>query len=320
MSRILNKKELNCQANRICTIEEGVDIPDRDTEFWSLLGGKQGVKCKSPISVPHCISTSLYHLCIISVSSLYHLCIIVSTLQPQRAHMQTRCTKEESSQPQESTNFKKKVPTFTLSLATPLLNRCSSMPCSTPRRYGLSPRPPTGGHLCIYFYYYFQIFLLDFVSEVYVWVGRQSPTKLRKRALELGKAHFDGDCKPAVFQHVPARTSVARASGRLRKNSLGRQSKHNLNASIRKTSKDAKPMTRPSWALFARVVEGGESILLREKFSDWPEQGRLIKMKGHEASVKLMVVSGLGRSTGRNGCVLAYVHKSIWLLTEHMIE
>lgn len=153
-----------------------------------------------------------------------------------------------------------------------------------------------------------------------MWVGRQSPTKLRKRALELGKAHFDGDCKPAVFQHVPARTSVARASGRLRKNSLGRQSKHNLNASIRKTSKDAKPMTRPSWALFARVVEGGESILLREKFSDWPEQGRLIKMKGHEASVKLMVVSGLGRSTGRNGCVLAYVHKSIWLLTEHMIE
>ena len=184
------------------------------------------------------------------------------------------------------------------------------------------PPPPTGGRLCIYYYYYFQIFLLDFVSEVYVWVGRQSPTKLRKRALEMGKAHFDGDCKPAVFQHVPARTSVARASGRLRKNSLGRQSKHNLNASIRKTSKDAKPMTRPSWALFARVVEGGESILLREKFSDWPEQGRLIKMKGHEASVKLMVVSGLGRSTGTgsNGCVLACVHKSTWLLTEHMNE
>ena len=125
-----------------------------------------------------------------------------------------------------------------------------------------------------------------------MWVGRQSPTKLRKKALELAKAHFDSDCKPAVFQHMPTRTSVARQSGRLRKNSLGRQSKHNLNGSMRKTSKDVKPTSRPSWALFARVIEGGESILLREKFSDWPEQGRIIKMKGHEASVKLMVVSG----------------------------
>ena len=134
-----------------------------------------------------------------------------------------------------------------------------------------------------------------------MWVGRQSPTQLRKKALELGKAHFDGDCKPVVFQHVPTRTIGGRASGRLRKNSIGRQSKHNLNASIRKTSKDAKPIARPSWALFARVVEGGESILLREKFSDWPEQGRIIKMKGHEGSVKLMVVSGLGRRRGSIG-------------------
>ena len=131
-----------------------------------------------------------------------------------------------------------------------------------------------------------------------MWVGRQSPTKQRKKALELGRAHFDKDCRPAVFQHIPTRTSVARASGRLRKNSIGRQSKHNINASMRKTS---KPISRPSWALFARVVEGGESILLREKFSDWPEQGRIIKMKGHEASVKLMVVRGPGGGGGGEG-------------------
>lgn len=36
--------------------------------------------------------------------------------------------------------------------------------------------------------------------------------------------------------------------------------------------------------LFARLVEGAESILFREKFSDWPEPGRIIKMKGHESS------------------------------------
>ncbi|KAL5456970.1 hypothetical protein EMCRGX_G034199 [Ephydatia muelleri] len=234
VSRILNKKELNCQANRICTIEEGVDIPDRDTEFWSLLGGKQGVKSSESTH-----ADEVYERGVIAATRVYEL-------------------QEEGS----DLHF---------------------VPCHASSQQMLK-------HAMLDTK---KIFLLDFVSEVYVWVGRQSPTKLRKRALELGKAHFDGDCKPAVFQHVPARTSVARASGRLRKNSLGRQSKHNLNASIRKTSKDAKPMTRPSWALFARVVEGGESILLREKFSDWPEQGRLIKMKGHEASVKLMVPSPL---------------------------
>ena len=31
----------------------------------------------------------------------------------------------------------------------------------------------------------------------------------------------------------------------------------------------------------ARVNEGSEPILFREKFADWPEPGRIIKMKGH---------------------------------------
>lgn len=234
VSRVLNKKELNCQANRICTIEEGVDIPDREAEFWSLLGGKQGVKSSESTH-----SDEVYERGVIAATRVYEL-------QGEGDDIQFVSCHSNSQQMLKHSILDTK-----------------------------------------------KIFLLDFVSEVYVWIGRQSPVKLRKKALELGKAHFDTDCKPAVFQHVPTRTSGARASGRLRKNSVGRQSKHNLNASMRKTSKDAKPIARPSWALFARVVEGGESILLREKFSDWPEQGRIIKMKGHEASVKLMVPSPL---------------------------
>ena len=34
------------------------------------------------------------------------------------------------------------------------------------------------------------------------------------------------------------------------------------------------------------MSEGSESILFREKFSDWPEPGRIIKMKGHDTSMR----------------------------------
>ena len=34
----------------------------------------------------------------------------------------------------------------------------------------------------------------------------------------------------------------------------------------------------------SRINEGSEHILFREKFSDWPEQGRIIKMKGHSTA------------------------------------
>ena len=40
-----------------------------------------------------------------------------------------------------------------------------------------------------------------------------------------------------------------------------------------------------------RVTEGSEHILFREKFSDWPEQGRIIKMKGHVSSGEVQVRS-----------------------------
>ena len=38
-----------------------------------------------------------------------------------------------------------------------------------------------------------------------------------------------------------------------------------------------------------RTIEGAESILFREKFTDWPEPGRIIKMKGHVSSGEVLV-------------------------------
>lgn len=66
--------------------------------------------------------------------------------------------------------------------------------------------------------------------------------------------------------------------------------------SIRRKTLERKPskgslVERPSWSLFSRVNEGSETILFREKFADWPEPGRIIKMRGHESSGELVKVS-----------------------------
>jgi len=43
-----------------------------------------------------------------------------------------------------------------------------------------------------------------------------------------------------------------------------------------------KSETRPEWTLFGKVTQNMETVLFREKFIDWPDAAKVIKVKGQD--------------------------------------
>lgn len=91
-----------------------------------------------------------------------------------------------------------------------------------------------------------QVLVFDFGSEMYTWSGKNALFDTRKIGLKLAKDLWENEEKN--------RELIVKNNHPLFKNDLS----HTFGP-------------RPQWALLGKVNQNGETILFREKFSDWPQ-------------------------------------------------
>lgn len=99
-------------------------------------------------------------------------------------------------------------------------------------------------------------YVFNFGSEVYVWLGKLVPSEMRDLSVRLAeeqcKAGFnysDCDINP-LFPRAGPEEQKSMASD-----------------------------VRPNWTLFAKVNQHMEPVLFKEKFLDWPDDAKLIRVK-----------------------------------------
>ncbi|VVC37081.1 ADF-H/Gelsolin-like domain,Villin/Gelsolin,Villin headpiece,Gelsolin-like [Cinara cedri] len=106
----------------------------------------------------------------------------------------------------------------------------------------------------------FKTLVFDFGSEIYVWYGKNVNINKRKPALNLARQLFDDGYDYSQYDVSPIDVAMC----------LGNRNKDTVYV-----KSGAK---RPEWALFSKITQHMETVLFREKFADWPDYSRVIKL------------------------------------------
>jgi supervillin len=101
------------------------------------------------------------------------------------------------------------------------------------------------------------VFVFDFGSELYVWGGRNSTNSKKQAGLLLAKKLYESGYDYSNCLLTPLKPLVSDSLDEEKnKSEVYFKSEHN----------------RPKWTLFGRQTQNNETVLFREKFTDWPNQ------------------------------------------------
>lgn len=118
------------------------------------------------------------------------------------------------------------------------------------------------------------MFIFDFGTELYVWTGQQSLSSKRKAAFHLAEMLYKQkfECDSNINPMDPKRTVQESSKPAVYRDAEG------------------AVCARPAWTLYGKLHEKAETLLFQEKFFDWPDPTKIIKMKGHVSSGEVQEV------------------------------